>query len=224
MVPFSFAITTAHITYALASLVALLVMGYGWVKYNLWWQEQWVARCLLTAERDLNWLLSGALQHDGRKSKVAERREWNQLAELPALQINAPGYRSIAHDLVEANEKELSGKSAAIGKAAITAYLLRELYEGDVRAAQMKIFADTRNNDGTPPYIAPGVYELVGFSRFNTQLGFPRYAGVEPRLLRRVVRKGRFPRDIRMTKTDETGAKSIRDQMDTLAQLTQLNL
>ena len=224
MAPLSFEITTALYSYALLLLVALLVAGYGTVRYRLMRQEQWVARCLQAAERDLNSLLSGGLSHEGRKSKVAERREWNEMAELPVLQINAPGYRSIAHDLVEANEKELRGKSAAMGKAAMTAYLLRELYAGDVRAAQMKIFADTRNNNGTAPYIAPGVYELVGFSRFNTQFGFPRYAGVEPWLLLRVVRKGGFPRDIRMIKTDETGAKSFRDPMDAIAQLVQLNL
>lgn len=224
MTSFSLEIPPTFYIYALAFLIVLLVIGYSQVRFRRLLTEAWIERCLVAAERDLNSLLSGGLTHDGRKAKIAERREWNEMARLPVLQINAPGYRSIAHDLVEANEKEMVGKSTTMGKAAMTAYLLRELYAGDVWAAQMKIFADTRNNAGVAPYIAPGIYELVGFARFNALTGFPPYSGAKPWDLARVVRKRGFPRDIRMIQTDETGAKSFRDPMDALAQLVQLNL
>jgi hypothetical protein len=206
-------------------LLAVLLIGFAAVRYLIYRQEEWVARCLLAAERDLNNLLSGGQSHTGRKEKVEERREWNKMAELPTVQINKEGYRTIAHDLVAANEKELAGKGATMGKASITAYLLRELYQGDVEAAQIKIFADTRNSDDKkPPYIAPGIYELVGFDKFDPDNGFPAGSGVEEWLLRRVVRGWRFPRDIRMTYTDATGNKAFRDPMDALAQLIQQNL
>jgi hypothetical protein len=224
MTQFSFEIPPAVYAYALAFLIVLLIVGYAQVRFHRLMTEAWIVRCLVAAERDLNSLLSGALSHDGRKAKIAERREWNEMSERSVLQINAPGYRSIAHDLVEANEKEMVGKSTTMGKAAMTAYLLRELYAGDVWAAQMKIFGDTRNNNGVAPYIAPGIYELVGFAKFDAQNGFPPFSGAKPWDLMRVVRKHGFPRDIRMIKTDETGAKSFRDPMDALAQLVQLNL
>jgi hypothetical protein len=210
---------------AVNAFLALLVLlaGFLVVRAVIYRQEEWVARCLTLAERDFNNLISGGMSHGTRKEHVAERREWNKMAELPVIQINTDGYRSVAHDLVAANEKALGGKGAAMGKASITAFLLRELYAGDVDAAQIKIFADTRNN-GEPPYIAPGIYELVGFRYFDPQRGFPRNAGVPPWLLRRVVRNWNFPRDIRMVYTDPSGEKFLRPPMDALAQLLQQNL
>ena len=205
------------------ALLPLLIGGFIIVRLVIYRREEWVARCLILAERDFNNLISGGLAHTGRKEHVEERREWNKMAELPVIQINTDGYRSVAHDLVAANEKALGGKGAAMGKASITAFLLRELYAGDVDAAQIKISADTRNN-GEPPYIAPGIYELVGFSRFHPQHGFPVRAGVPPWLLRRVVRNWNFPRDIRMIHTDPSGAKYFRPPMEALDQLLQQNL
>ena len=189
-------------------------------------REEDVVRWLTLAERDFNNLVGSGTGQGGRLERVAERREWNKMAQTPSIQINTGDYRSIAHQLVETNEKELAGKGNTMGKATITAFLLRELYEGDVNAAQIKIFADTRNSsDGeTPPYIAPGIDALVGFDKFDPKTGFPPEAGVAPWLLRRVVRKWNFPRDIRMVKTDDDGKKSYRAQMDAIAQLIQPNL
>lgn len=214
--------------YTVGALIMVLLAGYVYVKiikYRHFLQERWVARCLQAAERDLNNLLSGGLSHAGRLDKVKERREWNEMAALPQIQINTQGYRSIAHDLAATNERELAGKGTTMGRAAITAYLLRELYEGNVEAAQIKIFGYTRNSDDKkPPYIAPGIYELVGFAQFDRDNGFPPGAGVNEWLLRRVVRQWGFPRDIRMIQTDPTGEKSFRSPMDALAQLVQQNL
>jgi hypothetical protein len=203
------------------ALVAVLIIGYLVVRIIIYYQEEWVERCLLLAERDFNNLVSSGLSHGGRKDRVQERKEWNEMAAIPVLQINTQGYRSVAHELVEANEKELGGKNSSMGKASITAFLLRELYEGDVEAAQIKIFADTRNNNGTTPYIAPGIDELVGFQHFNPETGFPPGAGVEPWLLRRVVRTRGFPREIRMI---NAATNTYRDPMDALAQLIQQNI
>jgi len=204
--------------------VVVLVVALALVKYLIYRREKWVARCLTLAERDFNSLVSGGLAHGGRKERVAERREWNEMSQMPVIQINTEGYKSVAHDLVASNEKELGGKGAAMGKASITAFLLRELYAGDVEAAQIKIFADTRNNDGTPPYIAPGIYELVEFNKFDRQNGFPPNSGVAKWLLKRTVRNWDYPREIRMLKTDDSGKKTFHPPLEALQQLVQQNL
>ncbi len=202
-------------------IIVVLWIVFAVVEYVLYWQEESVAQSLTLAERDFNNLVNSGLAHGGRKERVTERREWNTMADYPVIQINSDGYRSIAHDLVASNEKELGGKGAAMGKASITAFLLRELYEGNVDAAQSKIFVDTKNADGTPPYIAPGIYELVGFDKFNPVTGFPPGAGVDRWLLRRVVRKWHYPRDIRMIKT---GQQEFHKPIEALNQLIQQNL
>jgi len=185
-----------------------------------------VARWLTLAERDLNNLLSGGLSHGGRKERIGERKDWNEWAQVPVVQINSGDYRSVAHELVASNEKEMAGKGATMGKASITAFLLRELYEGNVEAAQSKIFAETLNNDDRkPPYIAPGIYELVGFDKFDPHTGFPRHAGVNRFLLKWVVLEKGFPRSIQFIKTDDkSGMKTRLTGERVLLELTQQNL
>ncbi len=222
-----------------ARILVVLLIIFAIVEYIIYKRQEWIANCLILAERDYNNVASG-LAHGGRKERVAERREWNKMVlpgETPAMgggttpetafagvQYNQAGYRSVAHELVAANEKEMTGKGATMGKAATTAFLLKELYEGNIETAQSKIFTDTKNNDGKAPYIAPGIYELVGFDKFDPKTGFPPHAGVDKWLLRRVVRSWNFPRDIRMIKTDEHGVKSFHKPIDALNQLLQQNI
>ncbi len=194
----------------LVPILAVLLIALLIVKYILYRQEEWVATRFTLAERDLNNLLSSGLEHGGRKGRAAERREWNEMVGPPRFQIFNEGYRNATHDLIASNEQELKGKNAAMGKASTTAFLLRELYEGNIDAAQNKIFADTRNNDGTPPYIAPGIYQLVGFDKFDPETGFPPRAGVPRWLLLRVVREWHYPRDIQFVKTDSASGRRHR--------------
>ena len=60
-------------------------------------------------------------------------------------------------------------------KVRMTAFHLRELYEGNVRNAQLKIFNEFAN--GGKPYIAPGIRQLVGYDQFDVNdvknNGFP---------------------------------------------------
>jgi hypothetical protein len=79
-------------------------------------------------------------------------------------------------------------------------------------------------NGGALPYIAPGIDKLVGLEKFDPVNGFPEHAGIPPWLLRRVVRKWDFPREIRMVQTDPSGAKSYRPPFEALDQLLQQNL
>ncbi len=227
----------------LAFLALMLVIGLGIVEYFIYKKAEFVATCLTLAEREFNNLLASGLAHGGRRDRVAERREWNKMAmpvEFPTpgalatpgsaafggINYNQAGYRSVAHELIEANEKELGGKGATMGKAAMTAFLLRELYAGNVKAAQIKIIAETRNNaDRKPPYVAPGIDILVGFDKFDPQkLEFEKGAGVDKWLLKRVVRDWNFPRDIRWVRTDPSGKKTFYKPMEALAQLYQQNI
>ena len=210
--------------YLLILLILFLLMAFVAVRYSIFLQEEKVARALILAERDFNNLISGGLSHGGRLERVAERREWNKLAQVPTIQINTDGYKSIAHELVAANEKELGGKGNTMGKASITAFLLRELYQGLVDNAQIKIAAETRNG-GALPYVAPGIDQLVGLDKFNPiTFSFPPDAGVEPWLLRRVVRNWGFPREILMVQTLPSGEKLYRPPLQALEQLIQQNL
>jgi hypothetical protein len=184
---------------------------------------QRIATYLTLAERDLNSLLSSGMEHGGRKAKAIERSEWNRMSHTPTTQIFNEGYRTVAHDLVTENEKDLQGKGSAMGKASITAFLLRELYEGNVEAAQGKIVADAMNGDKVP-YVAPGIRELVGFKDFKADSGFPRGSGVDWTLLRMTAALWGFPRHILMVKTDSSGQRSPLMNRDVLTELTRQKL
>lgn len=204
----------------LVSLAILLVIALGIVEYIIYKKAKRIAIYLILAERDFNANLNSGLSHGGRKSNIAERQEWNKMAlpldapipvdlvpslrNLAKIEFNQDGYKSVTHDLVEANQRELAAKGAAMGRAAITAFLLRELYAGNVRAAQQKIISETRNSaEGKPPYIAPGIDVLVGFDKFDPEkLRFEKEAGVEKWLLKRAVKGWGFPKDLRWLNDD----------------------
>ncbi len=184
-----------------------------------------IATDLKLAERDFNTLISGMMEHGGRKARAVERSEWNLMATVPKIQIFQEGYRTVAHELIAANEKELQSKGAVAGRAAITAFLLRELYEGNVESAQNKVVADTRNGDGKPPYVAPGIRELIGFHRFTPEDGFRKPAGVNWVMLWLTVKLWGFPRNILMVKTNAaTGEKFALRGHAVLTDMTQQQL
>jgi hypothetical protein len=212
--------TTVEIVSAI--VVALLII-FAIVEYIIYKQGEWVAERLILAERDFNRLVASGMEHGGRRGRVAERREWNEMFKPSEVQVNQEGFKTVTHELVAENEKELSGKGATMGKATMTAFLLKELYEANVETAQAKIFADTINGDGKPPYIAPGIYELVGFDKFNPKTGFPPHAGVNKYLLRRVIKNWNFPREIRMVETRD-GERLFRDPIEALNVLVQQNI
>ena len=204
----------------LVSIAILLVIGLGIVEYVIYEKAKTIAVYLTLAERDFNAALNSGQSHGGRKSNIEERKEWNKMAlpldgavpvdayssvrTLANVQCNRADHKPISHELIATNEKELAGKNGAMGKAAMTAFLLRELYLGNVNAAQQKIISETRNSDDRkPPYIAPGIDVLVGFDKFDAQtLQFEKGAGVEDWLLNRAVKGWGFPRDIRWLNKD----------------------
>jgi hypothetical protein len=176
---------------------------------------------LKLAERDLNGQLSSGMEHGGRKGKVAERAQWSAMAASPGRQTFEAGYRTPAHDLIDLNEKDLAAKGAAMGRAAYTASLFRELYEGSVESAQRRIEADVKNS-GNIPYVAPGIRDLIGFDLFDREAGFPIGAGVIDGELKHVAKHLGFPsRDLRMVSTSATGERTALRGNDVLLALTQ---
>lgn len=167
-----------------------------------------IAGLLTSAERDFLVNLNSGQSHGGRKSNAEERFKWSTMGPYPALQVNMAGFRSVTHDLVDSNEKELQGKGTAMGKAGITGYLLKELYLGSVSSAQRKVLSDTLNN-GKPPYLAPGIKDLIGFpDDFDPKKGFEEKAGVNEILLAKTVKRMKFPH-LKIYGTDSEGNERI---------------
>jgi hypothetical protein len=211
---------------AVLLLLAVLLLAFWFIRYEIGERETAVVRWLTLAEREFNSLWNGSQSHGGRKDRVEERRVWNEMNRIPDTGVHIhkykKGFKSLAHELALMNETDAAGKGTAGSKATSLAFLLRFLYEGDVKAAQAKIIADARNGDGKVAYMAPGVYELVGFDKFDpVTLKFAPGAGVERWLLKRVVRDYGFPREIKVI--NQT-TKTFRDPHDALAQLFQQNL
>jgi hypothetical protein len=179
-----------------------------------------ISEWLTVAERDLNSLLrgwGGGLQKDTRREWVKERADW--LTMIPVPKDKPEAVAGVYKDFFDKNQSDLEkgGSQATPGKQArFTAFLLREIYEGNVKNAQLKIFNEVKSGN-KEPYIAPGVRQIVGYDdRFNPDIkpddpeyknykyGFPKGAGEGwfPVLL--TVKLNRFPRHIIMVKPDKT--------------------
>ena len=168
-----------------------------------------ISEWLTLAEREMNSLLRGwGGGYGNRKDVVKERAEW--LSMIPVTDDPA-SFADIYKNFFDLNQEDLkSGGSqgVAMGKVRLTAFLLRELYEGNVRNAQLKIFNEFAN--GGKPYIAPGIRQIVGYDQFDMdkykKTGFPPDAGVGWFPLWLTVKLNRFPRNIVMIRTDKSRA------------------
>ena len=187
-------------SYSGFGVVVLLLIGFILVLIFYMPQTYDIADWLTLAERDMNANLrgwGGGLSADARKKMVEERANW--------LSVIPDGTPDVYKLFFELNQKDLEsggGPAPAGGKARFTAFLLRELYEGNVRNAQLKIFNEVLS--GGKPYIAPGIRQIVGYDQFDDKKGFPAGAGVGWFPLMLTVKLNRFPRDIIMVKPDKT--------------------
>ena len=129
-------------------------------------QTYQISEWLTLAEREMNSLLRGwGGGYANRKDVVKERADW--LSMIPVTDDPAP-FADIYKNFFDLNQEDLkSGGSqgAAMGKVRMTAFLLRELYEGNVKNAQLKIFNEFAN--GGKPFIAPGIRQIVGYDQFD---------------------------------------------------------
>jgi hypothetical protein len=153
------------------------------------------------------------LSKDTRKELAKERAEWISMLDPSSEK------RDLFFDL---NQKDLEGgvPSAPGGKARMTAFLLREIYNGHIKAAQSKILAEVKNDkDRKIPYVAPGLSELLGMDKFDRDKGFSG-SGVTWLRLITTVKRYRHPRYIIMVKTGSDGKKFAVRNWDVIEELT----
>ncbi len=128
---------------------------------------------------------------------MKERADW--LSMIPG--ANPDVYK----EFFTLNQTDLASggpQGAAMGRARLTAFLLREIYEGNVKNAQLKIFNEIKN--GGKPYVAPGIRQILDYDRFDEKTGFPEGSGFGWFPLTLTVKLHRHPRHIIMVKPDKT--------------------
>jgi hypothetical protein len=189
------------LSYSGFGLLVLLLVGFLVVPILFLPQTIEISEWLTLAEHEMNSLLrawSGG--YSNRKEVVKERAEW--LSMIPDSEDPAP-FAEVYKNFFDLNQEDLkSGGSqgAAMGKVRMTAFLLREIYEGRVKNAQLKIFNEIAN--GGKPFIAPGIRQIVGYDQFDVNdvknNGFPPDAGVGWFPLWLTVKLNRYPRNIYM--------------------------
>jgi hypothetical protein len=170
-----------------------------------------IAEWLKLAEREMNALLRAwGGGYESRKNVVKERADW--LGMIPVTDDPAP-FADVYKNFFDLNQQDLTSggsQGAAMGKVRMTAFLLREIYEGNVNNAQLKIFNEFAN--GGKPYIAPGIRQIVGYDQFDvnnvTNNGFPPGAGVDWFPLWLTVVLNRFPRNIVMIRADKSQVRN----------------
>ena len=191
-------VVAGPLSFVAFGIVVLLLIGFLIVLVLYLPQTYEISEYLNLAERELNSLLrgwGGGLTADKRKAIARERIEM-------AKAVGTPEALQKAYDLNIMDLQSGGPQGSAMGRARFTAFLLREIYEGNVRNAQLKIFNEVRN--GGKPYIASGVSQIVGYDIFDERRGFPEGAGVDWFPLWLTVKLHRFPRNITMVKADKT--------------------
>lgn len=215
------------VSYSGFGFVVILLLGFLAVLLLYMPKTYEIAEYLTLAEREMNSLLrgwGGGLGKDPRKEMALERAQWLQMIPVPKDKPEA--YADLYKLFFETNQKELAGGSQGdnMGKARYTAFLLREIYEVNVKSAQLKIFNDYKIS-GKEPYIAPGVRQIVGYEKFNLDdiknNGFPPGAGVDWFPLWLTVKLNRYPRDIIMVKPGKDNSPKVKVyNWDVLQELT----
>ncbi len=193
-----------------AIAIPFAISAYWKFEEEIWQIESW----LKLAERELLKMIADGWDQSGRHARVEERAKWNAMAQTPFIQIFREGYRSVAHEAFELNRADMANRGATMGKASITAILLRELYQGSVSRAKRKVSGEIRN--GNTPFVAPGIRELIGFDN----PGFPEEGGVNWLKLTLAVKHGQFPREIMIVNKTPDGTQVMRG-WEVIMQLTQ---
>jgi hypothetical protein len=174
-----------------------------------------IAENLKLAEREVNALLrawGGGLQKDPRQNMAKERADW--LDMIPS--SNPEVMKDLYKHFYDTNQKELAGGSQAdnLGKARGIAFLLREVYEGNVRNAQIKLLNEIRNGTAKP-FMVSGLRDILDYDEIVRTGQLPnRYIGWG--LMTFAVKMHGFPHEILMVKAD----KSYKRNWDVINELT----
>lgn len=210
-----------HLAVEIITPIGQWLLFFVTVAAFVWWRNridercQYIATCLNEAEYNFNNLINAGMDASGRLVKMEERMRWAALIPKHPVHLVGPEDNTPIHALFskyEADIQSVKGDKKVINH---TANLLRDLLNGSVRGAQIWIEGQYRINKALP-YVAPGIAELVGLEHFCEESGkFLPGAGIDWRLLKRVVRRGRYPKQIILVK----GTTAIHG-MDALNKLT----
>ncbi len=193
----------------LSAVAIFAIFGYRKFAEDIGEIESW----LTLAERELLRFMRDAWDPAGRLANVEERTRWNAMAQTPFIQIFKEGYRTVAHEAFELNRQDMVNRGATLGRASMTAYLLRELYLGSVSRARSRVSSEIQN--GNPPFVAPGIREIIGFD--NGQLkDEPGFGWLKVTL---AVEHGQFPRDIMIVNRTPQGTQ-VMEGWEVIMQLT----
>ncbi len=197
---------------AVALLLLLLLALIAFFSHSLV-QAYEISEKLTLAERELTALLrgwGGGLSKDTRLDRVKERVSWLHEIKRPE------HYDELYKDFYSKSDKELDGggQGDAMGKARITAFLLREVYEGNVINAQRKIYNEYVVSGKKIPHIVAGLREILDVDNFNPEMpilnrtpekyagpGFPPGSGTPWHILRLAARFYGHPRHIVMVQS-----------------------
>jgi hypothetical protein len=199
--PWNDALTYAEYTVISIAVLAAIIGGV-----IFYYKTEEVSELLTLAEREMTSQLrgwGGGMSADARKGMAKERGEWLQM-------VGDKG--EVGKLFFDLNQSDLSSggpQAAAMGKARLTAFLLRELYEGNVETAQLKVYNEFKN--GGKPVIVAGLRQLIDFDKFDEKTGFPHGSGVNPNLLWFAVKIHRHPHHIVMVKGGSDGKKEVKN-------------
>lgn len=145
------------------------------------------------------------LKDDQRLVDLAqEPSKWSQLAQPMMSPPQAPqtyypeAFGKLAEQAFEMAKSDMAGRGTAMGKATMTAILLREMYQGSTGRALKKIVHEFKA--GGTPFIAPGLRQLLAFDKFDMEKKeFPGdHAPVNWIMLCLAVEHGKFPKELRL--------------------------
>jgi hypothetical protein len=186
-----------YLTYGLWGAVSIAILAAIIGAVIFYYKAEEISEYLTLAERELNNQLrawGGGLSGDMRKGWAKERGEWLQMIKDEKTEV--------AKTFFDLNQTDLSSggpQGGAMGRARLTAFILREIYEGNVETAQLKVHHEVKA--GSKPFIAPGLGKILGFDKYKEPDGFPEGVGVDANLLWFTVKMFRHPRNIIMVKT-----------------------
>lgn len=197
-----------YLTYGAYGVVSLAVLAAIIGAFIVYYRAEEIHEYLTLAERELNNQLrawAGGLSADTRKGWAKERGEWLQMIKDEKTEV--------AKTFFDLDQTDLSSggpQGGAMGKARITAFILREIYEGNVETAQLKVHHEVKIGK-EKPFIAPGLAKILGYDQYKDGEGFPEGSGVDPNLLWLAVKLFRHPRNILMVKTVDGAKVPVRD-------------
>jgi hypothetical protein len=200
------------LSYSGFGIVVFLFLGFLLVLLLYLPRTYEISEWLTLAEREMNSLLrgwGGGLADKKRQDWAVERAQW--LERIPVPKEKPEALADVYKQFFELNQKDLTGGSQGdnMGKARSIAFLLREVYEGNVRNAQIKLLNEARiaheAKPGSKPFMVSGLREILDYDEIVDKKKLPdKWIGWP--LMTLTVKLNNFPKEIIMVRADKSYA------------------